>query len=108
MYLAVNGKQGLRQVAELCLHKAHYLAEKIEQIPGCSLAFQAPFFLEFVVRTPEPPGQINHRLLQYGIIGGLDLGRFNSAWEGLLLLSVTEKRTRREMDTFVAVMGGKS
>lgn len=108
MYLAVTGKQGLRKVAELCLNKAHYLAEQLQTVPGCSLVYPAPFFLEFVLKTPEAPVLINQRLFHHGIIGGLDLGRFDPAWAGHMLISVTEKRTRHEMDAFVAVLGGKS
>jgi glycine dehydrogenase subunit 1 len=108
MYLAVNGKQGLRQVADLCLGKAHYLAEELKKLPGYSLAYPAQFFLEFVVKTSEPPASINQRLFTKGIIGGLDLGRFDPDWEGNMLISVTEKRTRNEMDAFVAVLGGKA
>lgn len=108
MYLAVTGKQGLRQVAELCLSKAHYLADGLQKLPGCSLAYQAPFFMEFVLKTTEPPAQINQRLFHHGIIGGLDLGRFDSAWADHMLISVTEKRTRAEMDAFVAIVGGES
>jgi glycine dehydrogenase subunit 1 len=101
-----NGKQGLRQVADLCLGKAHYLAEELKKLSGYGLAFPAQFFHEFVVKTPEPPASINQRLFTKGIIGGLDLGRFDPDWAGNMLISVTEKRTRNEMDAFVAVLRG--
>ena len=69
VYLATMGKQGLRQVAELCVQKAHYAAAEIAKMPGYSLAFpDEPFFKEFVVETPldpvtinEPAGSGNHR-----------------------------------------------
>ena len=81
-YLAAMGKSGLRKVAELCYHKAHYAAERIRQIPGFSLPLRGGdkggsklFFKEFVVGCPKPPGEINEALLKRGIIGGYDLGK---------------------------------
>jgi len=73
VYLATLGKRGLRQVAELCYHKAHYAAKEISKLPGYSLVFQEPFFKEFVIRCPRPIKRINETILQNGIIGGLDI-----------------------------------
>ncbi|MBI3287411.1 MAG: aminomethyl-transferring glycine dehydrogenase subunit GcvPA, partial [Chloroflexi bacterium] len=53
VYLAALGKQGLRRVAELCFHKAHYAAQRIGSLPGFGLPF-GQFFKEFAVRTPRP------------------------------------------------------
>ncbi|MDP2948991.1 MAG: glycine dehydrogenase, partial [Chloroflexota bacterium] len=101
-YLAAVGKQGLRRVAELCYHKAHYAAKAIAQLPGYSLAFDGPFFKEFVVRCPRPPSEVNRALLERGIIGGLDVSdRVDSG----LLLCVTEMNTREEIDRLVAALG---
>jgi glycine dehydrogenase subunit 1 len=73
IYLAALGKQGLRQVAELCYQKAHYAASRIAQLPGYSLPNQGTFFQEFVVQCPAPPTAINQRLLENDILGGLDI-----------------------------------
>ena len=73
IYLSALGKQGLRQVAELCYHKAHYTAERIAQLPGYSLPLEGTFFQEFVVQCPAPPSAINRRLLELNILGGLDI-----------------------------------
>ncbi len=101
VYLAAMGKTGLRQVAELCYHKAHYAAEAITSPEGYSLAFPSPFFKEFVVRCPVPPRRINAALLDSGIIGGLDVSE--TVADGLLLC-VTEMNTRSEIDRLVEVM----
>ena len=69
IYLASNGKQGLRHIAQLCYHKAHYAASLIEELPGYSLPMPGTFFREFVVQCPMPPSLINERLLEYDIIG---------------------------------------
>jgi len=108
VYLAAMGKQGLRQVAELCYHKAHYAAGRIAALPGYSLASagggpavggsEGVFFKEFVVRCPRPPAEINRALLERGIIGGLDV---SDQIPGGLLLCVTEMNTREEIDALV-------
>ncbi len=99
VYLATMGKQGLRQVAELCLQKAHYAASEIATLPGYSLAFpEKRFFKEFVVKTPKDPIQINQYLLTQGIIGGLALGPYFPELGHAMLLCVTEQRTKDEID----------
>ena len=105
VYLATMGKAGLRQVAELCLQKSHYAAAEIAKIPGYSLAFpDAPFFQEFVVRTPGSPEVINERLREAGILGGLPLGPYFPDRADAMLLCVTEQRTKDEIDALVAAL----
>lgn len=104
VYLAAVGREGLRQVATLCLQKAHYAAESIAGLPGFDLAFTGPFFKEFAVRCPIPPAEVNARLLDHGIMGGVDLGRFRPDWQGLMLLCVTERRTRADIDRLVRAL----
>ena len=101
VYLAAMGKQGLKRVAELCYHKAHYAASLIGNIPGYSFPFQGTFFNEFTVRCPAPPDQINRRLLERNIIGGLDISGLIP--DGMLLC-VTETNTREEIETLVSVL----
>jgi len=98
-YLAAMGKSGLRKVAELCYHKAHYAARQIAAIPGFDLVGDKPFFKEFVVRCPRPPSEINEALLERGIIGGYDLGRDYPHLENHMLLCVTEINTKEEIDS---------
>ena len=57
VYMAANGKRGLRHIAELTYHKANYAASLIEKIPGYSLPMDGPFFQEFVVSCPLPPAE---------------------------------------------------
>jgi glycine dehydrogenase subunit 1 len=113
IYLAALGKQGLRQVAELCYHKAHYAASRIAALPGYSLPIPGNFFQEFLVSCPAAPSEINDRLLENNILGGLDLSQppytlaANGAAEGLpnpMLLCVTEMNTREEIDDLVATL----
>lgn len=109
VYLATMGKQGLRQVAELCLQKAHYAASEISRLPGFALAFPGrPFFKEFVIQTPSDPVAINERLLARGIIGGLPLTDQFSALGQAMLFCVTEQRTRAEIDSLVSALSEES
>jgi glycine dehydrogenase subunit 1 len=102
VYLATLGKGGLRQVAELCYHKAHYAAEAISKLKGYSLVFQQPFFKEFVVRCPTTPRLINEALFKERIIGGLDLSHM---LDDSMLLCVTEMNTKQEIDRLVEILG---
>ncbi len=113
IYLAALGKQGLRQVAELCYHKAHYAASRIAALPGYSLPIPGSFFQEFLVSCPAATSAINDRLLENNILGGLDLSQppytiaANGAAEGLpnpMLLCVTEMNTREEIDALVSLL----
>ena len=106
IYLSLIGKEGLKQVAELCLHKSHYAAARIADLPGYELAFDRPFFKEFVVRTPAAPGEILTRLADDGLLAGIDLGRFPSLEiEDGLLIAVTERRTHAQIDRLVEALG---
>lgn len=99
IYLAMTGKYGLRKIAELCLQKSHYAAERICSIPGYELAFKTPFFKEFVVRTPGNPTAIVHELSKKGIHAGVSLRRFPALnLEDSLLIAVTERRTKEQID----------
>ncbi len=106
VYMATMGKQGLAQVAELCIQKAHYAASEIAKLPGYSLAFpDRPFFKEFVVKAPADPARINEHLLTQGIIGGLPLGQHYPEMADAVLLCVTEQRTKDDIDALVTALG---
>src|SRR5215207_8361835 len=100
VYTALMGPEGLREVAELSISKAHYLAEKLGEA-GFELRYpEAPFLWEFAFEFNEAGDvvRVNEALLEAGIVGGLDLG------DGGMLVAVTEKRTREELDAFVEVV----
>ena len=98
IYLAAMGRHGLRQVAELCYHKAHYAASAIAGLDGYSLPQSGEFFQEFVVSCPEAPAKINRRLMERNILGGLDVSdRFDNG----MLLCVTEMNSRQDIDALV-------
>lgn len=98
VYMALLGKQGIREVADQSTRKAHYLAEQISSLDGYSLRFDKPFFKEFVINTPQAPGAIIDALFEKGFLTGLDLSRFD---DNGLMIAVTEKRSKSEMDELV-------
>ena len=104
VYLSTLGKTGLREVAELCVQKSHFLADEIAKLPGYEVPFKARFFQEFVAKCPKPSAEINEQLREKGLIGGLDLGRFYPELSDCMLLCVTEKRTRREIDLLLEAL----
>ena len=98
VYMSLLGKSGLRKVAELCYQKAHYAADQIAAISGFKVRNEWTFFNEFVVECKEDPKKIIDFLLHEGVLGGLDLGDFYPDMKNCLLLAVTEKNTKEEID----------
>ncbi|MCH7800002.1 MAG: aminomethyl-transferring glycine dehydrogenase subunit GcvPA [Chloroflexi bacterium] len=95
VYMASYGKRGMRHIAELCYHKAHYASKLINDIPGYSIPMDGTFFQEFVVECPLPPSEINEKLLDYKIIGGLDISEHVP--NGMLVCA-TEVNSREEIE----------
>jgi glycine dehydrogenase subunit 1 len=104
VYLASVGGDGLRDVGLLNLHKAHYLAGRLTELPGFSLAFDFPFFNEFVLKVPDDPHKIRKRLSKEGILidDPKDL-EYLGISKGVRL-AVTEKRSEEELDRMVDIM----
>jgi glycine dehydrogenase subunit 1 len=105
VYLAAVGPEGLRQVALLCLEKAHRLAEEITKIPGYEPAFEGPFFNEFAVRCPEPRDAFE-RLYKRGIAVTPPEYVEEMGLPGAFLVAVTEKRTEEEFEKFLDALKG--
>ncbi len=99
IYLSLMGRQGLKEVAEQCLQKAHYLAEGISHIKGMRLRYpNTAFFHEFAVDSAVDAAVINAHLKKRGIVGGVRLSRFDKAEPGALWCA-TEMNTREEIDS---------
>ena len=99
VYMVLMGKHGLREVAEQSTIKAHYLHDKICQINEFQAANTAPFFKEFAVKTPIPPSEIISKMKHKGYFAGVDISKYG--YKNQLLIAVTEKRTKQELDAFV-------
>ena len=98
IYVALMANDGLREGNRPSCDGAHYLAGRLVESGKFRLAFDKPFLKEFVVKTDLDVKKINRRLLDAGIMGGLDLGN------GMIEFAVTEKRTREEIDKLVTLM----
>jgi glycine dehydrogenase subunit 1 len=104
MYLAYMGKSGLRAVAELCYHKAHYAAAEIDKLDGYQVINYAPFFNEFRIKCPRPVAAIHAALLEDGILGGYDLQQDYPQQVNEMLVCVTEMNTRDQIDRLVGAL----
>jgi glycine dehydrogenase subunit 1 len=100
------GKSGFIETGKQCLAKATYLRDAIGKLSGYAPAFAAaPFFNEFTVRVRGgSAASVCTKLESQGIIAGLDLSRVDPAQKDLLLIAVTEKHTRPELDRFVQAL----
>ena len=97
-YLSLLGKQGLPEVAQLCVDKAHYAYERLTAIPGVKPHFPGKgFFNEFVLDLPCEAGDVVGQLIAKGFAAGFPLSRYYDNMENALLVCVTEKRTKEEI-----------
>jgi glycine dehydrogenase subunit 1 len=100
VFMAIYGKQGLRELAAQNLAKAHYLGDKLWR------RFNGPYFNEFVAATGvRSSEEINRRLLDFKIVGGLPLDRFYPELGNSVLLCCTEMASRADMDAVAEAFG---
>jgi glycine dehydrogenase subunit 1 len=92
VFLEIYGKQGMRELAAQNLAKAHYLGSIVKP------RFSGPYFNEFVASPGTRPEEVNRRLLDRRIIGGLSLGKFYPELDGAMLVCATEMSKRADMD----------
>ncbi|MFH0911430.1 MAG: aminomethyl-transferring glycine dehydrogenase subunit GcvPA [Planctomycetota bacterium] len=98
-HLALVGRKGLREVAELCLQKAHYARMTLGAIPGVELVFEGPHFNEFVLRLPRPVEDL-FRAMGHSFEPGIRLNRWYRELADCLLVAVTEMNTRENIDNY--------
>ena len=110
IYMGLLGREGMREVAELCVQKTHHAALLAAAIPGYRLPYDGPFFREFVLECPADAAAIARAGIERGILPGVDLGRFRPEWRRRLLVAVTEQRSASEIERWADVLraaGGK-
>ncbi|MFH1411942.1 MAG: aminomethyl-transferring glycine dehydrogenase subunit GcvPA [Candidatus Omnitrophota bacterium] len=104
VYMCLVGKQGLADVARLCMDKTEYAKQKLEKIKGVEVKRSAPTFNEFIIRLPKDPNMVIGKMIDKGITPGFPLGRYYGDMKDYMLVAVTEKRTKHEIDVFAAVL----
>jgi len=102
VHLTLLGKEGLREMAQQNLSKAHFALTELEKIPGVRRAFESPFFNEFTIALPRPVESLNQQLLREKIIGPLALDAFYPELPDHALVCVTETTTRDQIEKFVS------
>ncbi|MGA2569179.1 MAG: aminomethyl-transferring glycine dehydrogenase subunit GcvPA [Terracidiphilus sp.] len=109
IFLAVYGKEGMRELAEHNLAKADYAAKTLAAQPGAKLRFTgAPRFHEFVLETSEAPAAWSRRLLANKIVGGIELSRWYPEFANCTLWCATEVVTREQIDTAAKVLAAQT
>ena len=104
VYLSWLGPQGLVELGECCLARARYAASLAGSVPGCSLAFDAPFFKEFTLRVPASGAAVAAGLAERGYLAGPSLAVADPALADCLLVAVTERRTPEQIEGFCGAL----
>ncbi len=112
VYLSWLGKDGFPALAELCARRAAYLRERLLELPGVGAFTTGPVFREFALRLPVAAAGLVDALVPRGFLAGVPMSRFAGAFaaatagdlDDVLLLAVTERRTRDQIDAFVAAV----
>ncbi|MCM3269382.1 aminomethyl-transferring glycine dehydrogenase subunit GcvPA [Paenibacillus elgii] len=107
VYLALMGPHGMREVGETMIRQARYAADRLAELEGVRIRFQASSFKEFVVDfngTGRTVSDINKRLLEHGIFGGKDLSGEFPAWGQCALYCVTEIHAKEDIDALAAAL----
>jgi len=98
VYMSLMGKQGLKEAAELSYAGAHYFCDKLLASGHFSLVYDQPFFNEFLVRYDGDMDTLFSFYEMNGILPGVRMT------DGSLLIAVTEKRTKDEIDHFLNLL----
>lgn len=103
IYMSLMGSEGLKEVAMQCFQKAHYMKSELGKIAGVALPFTASFFHEFVVKVPNAKKLLNN-MQEQGFLGGILLEKYYPEMKDCILVAVTEKRTKCEIDRFCSLV----
>jgi len=106
IYLSWIGRQGFRDLARLCAHKAEYAKTRLSRVRGVAIKKTAPTFNEFTLELPCDAGDAVSRMVDKGFAAGFPLGRYYRGMDNYLLVAVTEKRTREEIGMFAEALEG--
>lgn len=106
LFLTLLGEEGFRQLARLNYDKAHYARELIATIPGVAVLRSAPVFNEFTIKLPTRSTKVVERMMARGIAPGVPLGMYYEGADDFIVVTVTEKRTKSEIDLLAHELEG--
>lgn len=104
IYLTLLGKQGIRELGEINLDRAHYLRQKISQLKKFRVDLASPVFNEFVVSSDISFQEIQAKLIRERILPGIELSRYYPEMKGAFLVCATETKTQEDLDLFVKAL----
>jgi glycine dehydrogenase subunit 1 len=104
IFLSLLGKEGFEELASLCHSKSEYLKDKLASLKDVEVFNKGETFNEFVIKTPLHATKLLEEMSKKGFYAGINLGKFFEAFENAILVSVTEKRTKEEMDSLVETL----
>lgn len=104
IYLSSLGKEGYSELAQLNYDKAEYAKSLLDKIKGVEIKRSSPTFNEFTVLLPKNADEVVDAMLRHNILAGLPLGEYYQGMEKYLLVAVTEKRTKQEIENFAAYL----
>jgi glycine dehydrogenase subunit 1 len=102
--MCLIGKDGLKDLASLCHTKAEYTKKRLSEIKGVEVKMSSPTFNEFVIKLPVDPDEIIGKLIDRGFEAGFPLGKYYDNMENFMLIAVTEKRTKSEINMFADLL----
>jgi len=106
IFMSVVGKNGLKEMAQLNLDKAEYAKQLLSKIKNLEVKRSSPTFNEFTVALPMDASRVVEEMMKKGFAAGFPLGRYYPGMERYLLVAVTEKRTKEEIDRYAKALEG--
>ncbi len=104
IFMCLYGKEGIRELAQLCLDKAEYAKGKLSEIRGVEVMQESPTFNEFTLRLPRDPNEVIGKMVDQGFAAGFPLGRYYEDMKDAMLIAVTEKRTKQEIGIYAETL----
>jgi glycine dehydrogenase subunit 1 len=104
MYMALMGRQGFRDLAQLNLDKTEYMKKRLAAINGVNIKKSLPTFNEFTVCLPVDAVEVVSRMIDHGFAAGFPLGRYYKDMSQHMIVAVTEKRTKEEIDRYAGCL----
>ncbi len=104
--MSLLGQEGLVEMAQLCHNKSEYLKNELSGLDGVTIVNSEPTFNEFVIQTKFSSDEFLEKLSQLGFYAAINLSKLYDGFDNRVLISVTEKRTKEELDEFINAIGG--